>query len=174
MLIVSCGDGLLPQPSREKSKSEDVGMIEEIREFSELGKIPTFVPTLPVRWNITDLDGRTIDATIIGKNGSSITLIRNSDGKRFDLQISRLSADDQARVGQLGNKTPPSRHPMESSHYRMAQAKLDELDGEIAEVTALYNSTNSPMQMRTANSQLRRLKNERLKLLEDLKELEKY
>lgn len=172
LVLVSCGDGFLPEPTPRNSESNGTEMLEELRDASSLAQVPD--PTFPVRWKLTDLEGRTIDATIIGKNGSLITLIRNSDGKRFDLQTSRLSADDQAKVERLGNKMPPSRHPMESSHYRMVRAKLDDVDARIAEALAVYNSTNSSMQMRTANSQLKRLQNQRLELLEDLKELEKY
>lgn len=164
----------MPEPVPRKSEPNTPGMLDELREISELGNIPVSIEAIPVRWTLTDVDGRAIDATIIGKSGASITLIRNSDGKRFDLSVARLSASDQERVKKLADKTSVSRHPLESAHYRMTQAKLDELDARIAEVQAVYNSTDSKIQLRTAVSQMKRLQDERLKLLEDLKELEKY
>ena len=174
LLLVSCGDGLMPEPTRREPASETSGILETLGEFSEIGTIPQATPTLPVRWRITDLEGRTIDATIIGKKASIITLVRTSDGKRFELAIARLSTEDQKRIGSIPDATPPSRHPTESAHYRMGQAKLDELDARIAEVTALYSSTDSKIQMRSAYSELNRLKAERQKLMEDLNDLGKF
>lgn len=174
LALVSCGDGLLPEPAPRNVESNGVEVLDELREVTELGRIPEAVPTFPVKWTLTDVGGRSIDATLIGRNGSAITLIRNSDGKRFELALDRLSPDDRTRVEKLPNKTPPSRHPMESSHYRMAQAKLDEIDAGINEMKVLYNTTNSEIQRRTAGSQLKRLQAARLELLEDHKELEKY
>lgn len=165
LAFVSCGE-LIPEPTPRK-ESTDTDRIE-------FGKIPAVVPTLPVRWKLADLEGRSIDAMIIGKSGDSITLIRMSDGKRFELPVLRLSEEDQKRVRSLPTKTAPSRHPSESSHYRMAQAKLDETDARIAELTSILNTSDSRIQIRSAHSEMERLLTQRVKLLEDLKELEKY
>lgn len=165
MALVSCGE-LLPEPTPRKESVES--------DRLEYGKIPLVVPTLPVRWKLTDHSGRSIDAMIVGKSGDSITLIRVSDGKRFELPVVRLSEEDQKRVKPVPITMAPSRHPLESSHYRMTHSKLDEVDARIAELKVIMRTSNSLIQIRSADSETERLQNQRLELLEDLKELEKY
>lgn len=170
VFLTSCGEGLLPPPT-PKSKGEDRAI--SAGSFSE-GILPVAKPTIPVRWTLTDLDGRTVDATIVGKNATSITLVRTADGKRFELPLARLSESDQKRVGDLAGKAAPSKHPMESSLYRMKSAKLGEIDDRIAELNSVYATTDSTIKRRSANSELMRLNAERGELVEELRELERY
>lgn len=174
LFLPSCGDGFLPENTSKGGAPAGAGMLDDVRELSPLGVIPASKPTIPVRWSLTDLHGRSLDATIVGKNESAITLIRSADGKRFDLAVAQLSEQDRKRVNELGNKTAPSRHPMESSFYRMGQRKLDEIDDRIVEANATIEATNSEIKRRSAYSELRRLQAERFKVVEQLREIEGY
>lgn len=174
LILSSCGDGLLPAPTPKKVEQESSGALEELGAFTELGTLPEAKPTIPVRWTLTDVDGRTLDATIVGKDSTTITLVRTADGKRFDLVLSRLSESDQTRVKRLDNKVAPTDHPMESSLYRMGQAKLDDIENSIVEQIAIIESTDSQIKRRSAYSELRRLNAEKAEVMKDLKELERY
>lgn len=168
VFLTSCGEGLLPPPAPKGG-----GEGKSAGSFLQ-GQLPVAKPTIPVRWTLTDLDGRTVDATIVGKNATSITLVRTADGKRFELPLARLSESDQKRVGDLAGKTAPSKHPMESSLYRMKSAKLGEIDARIAELNSIYATTDSAIKRRSANSELMRLNAERGELVEELRDLERY
>ena len=174
LLSSSCGDGLLPAPTPKKVEHEGVGILEEMGEFSHPGRFPEAKPTIPLRLVLTDRDGRTLDATIVGKSSTSITLVRTADGKRFDLAVTRLSDSDQTRVKLLDNKVAPTKHPMESSLYRMAQSKLEDVEDSIVEQLAIIDSTNSEIKRRSAYSELKRLKAERLEVENELRNLEKF
>jgi hypothetical protein len=52
--------------------------------------------TLPVGRTLTSSDGRKMEGIILKKDGNSIRFRRATDNKEFDLEISKLSADDQA------------------------------------------------------------------------------
>jgi hypothetical protein len=168
VFLTSCGEGLLPPPTPKGG-----GQGKSAGSFLE-GQLPVAKPTIPVRWTLTDLDGRTVDATIVGKNATSITLVRTADGKRFELPLARLSESDQKRVGDLAGKAAPSKHPMESSLYRMKSAKLGEIETRIAELNTIYATSDSAIKRRSANSELMRLEAERGELVEELRELERY
>jgi hypothetical protein len=168
--LSSCGDAMLPNNANSNGRE----LLEEVREFSQIGAIPVAKPTIPVRWTLTDLDGRTVDAMIVGRNDTSITLVRTSDGKRFELAMDRLSESDRKRVGELDKKTAPTKHPMESSLYRMSHAKLDDIDQRISELTSLVETSNSVIKRRSSISELIRLNAERGKILQELRELERF
>ncbi len=140
------------------------------RELAKHDALPP--PTLPVRWTLTDVEGRRLDATIIGRGSSSITLVRDQDGKRFELPVARLSNADRSRVATLPVRAAPETSPAESSLYRMRRAKLDEVQARIAEVNRLIERTSSTIQWRSYNSELRRLHQEAGKLSEELRKLE--
>lgn len=174
LILSSCGDGLLPAPTPKNVEYESLEILGELGELSNPGKSPETKPTIPVRWTLTDADGRTLDAMIVGKSSTTITLVRTADGKRFDLAMAMLSESDQTRVNQLDNKVAPSNHPMESSLYRMGQARLDDVENRIVEQIAIIDSTDSDIKRRSAYSELRRLKAEKMEVMKELKELERY
>jgi len=71
-----------------------------------LGRIQ--VP-LPVERLLTDNEGRPLDARIIGKNKTHLTVIRKLDGERFSVAIASLSDADQDFVaGLLDQRAPPA------------------------------------------------------------------
>ncbi len=162
-----------------KSKSEPLSPemkkgLGALKELLQIGPGVVQKPAIPVRWILTDIDGRSLDATIIGKSGSQITLVRRADGKRFDLPISRLSEGDRDRVKALDGKTAPSEHPMESSFYRMKQTKLDELEAGLAELNREYEATKSDIKLRSLLREMELLKFDRAKLLKELSDLERF
>lgn len=170
LVLSSCGDGLLPPPTTKKNgESEDTG-----GNRSVMGMLPIAKPTIPVQWKLTDVEGRSLDATIVGKRDSFLTLVRTADGKRFDLPLDRLSEADQKRVKALDNKSAPTKHHMESALYRMRHAKLGEIDARIAEMQSVYGSSDSEIKKRSAYSELERVTAERAKVLEELRDLEKF
>lgn len=146
--------------------------LDGARETLNRSAPPIPQPTLPARWTLTDVEGRTLQATIIGRNATSITLVREQDGKRFDLPVERLADSDRRRIATLPLRPAPEKSSMESSYYRMRRARLDEIQARIDEVTRLISTTSSNIQSRSYNSELRRLYSEESKLLEELRKLE--
>ena len=136
------------------------------------GKTPP--AQLPARWTLTDVEGRTVKATIIGRSETAVTLVRETDGQRFVLPVARLADSDQRRVATLPIQKAPQKSPAESSIYRMRQAKMDEVRARINEINQLIGGTNSDIQLRSYNSELKRLYKEESKLREELRELEDH
>lgn len=62
--------------------------------------------TLPTARTVTDTTGRKLEGTILSKDADSIQFRRTSDGKKFDLPLAKLSADDQTFVAGLVVKKP--------------------------------------------------------------------
>jgi hypothetical protein len=173
LALSSCGDSFLSGNVPKKDDAEGLGQVDGGGNFLQ-GVLPIAKPTIPVRWTLTDVDGRSVDATIVGRTETTVTIVRSADGKRFDLALARLSEADRKRVGELDKKTAPSKHPMESSLYRMRRAKLDEIDGRIAELNSVYESTDSVIKRRSALSELERLQAERGKVAEELGDFERF
>ena len=71
-------------------------------------------PTFPITRTLTDNTGRPLEATIIGRGVSSITVIRKSDGSRFEIPLGRLSPDDREYVASLPLFTAPLKAPIAS------------------------------------------------------------
>jgi hypothetical protein len=173
LALSSCGDSFLAGNVPKKDDTDGLGKVDGNGGFLQ-GVLPIAKPTIPVRWTLTDVDGRSLDATIVGRNETTITIVRTADGKRFDLAMARLSEADRKRVSELDKKSAPTKHPMESSLYRMRRAKLDELDDRIAELNSVYGSTNSDIKRRSTFSELERLQAERGKVAEELRDLERF
>lgn len=171
LLLSGCGDSLLPSA---KPASEQMDNLDTLKDLFQTGMPAMEKPKVPVRWTLTDEQGRSLDATIIGKSSGEITLVRTSDGQRFDLPIGRLSQEDQRRVNGLDGATAPAKHPMESSFFRMRQRKLDEVEVRIKELYAIYSTSDSAMKRRSALSEIVRLEAERERVRADLRELERF
>jgi len=138
-------------------------------------------PDFPVTWTLTDYEGRKIEATLIGRSISSIAFIRVSDGRRFDLPIQNLSEADRLRVDTLplhsvaGEKkeTPdPPSVEIESGPIRMKRSALEALEEELSAVGRLLSESNSSIKIRSLQSQNDKLMEEKVKLMEEIKELE--
>jgi hypothetical protein len=120
-------------------------------------------------WTLTDTQGRSIKATIIGRDSNSITIVRHSDGKRFDLPVDRLSPSDQNRIAKLPQASAPA---AETGVLKLQKAKLQELNLEINQLSAELSQSTSTMKSRSLNSQIDRLMNERIKLEAEIAEIE--
>lgn len=158
LFLPACGESLYEMPPREP--------LEPVK-----AEVPL---TLPVRWELTDVEGRVLKVSIIGRSATSITIVRESDGKRFELPVERLSANDRKRVTRLVVQIAPAKAPMESSFYRMRQASIDEVDARMDEIRSEMSSTGSHLQFRSRQSELHRLQRKRIELTEELKEFERY
>lgn len=132
---------------------------------------------LPVDRTLTDTQGRSITATIIGRQSDSITIVRHSDGKRFDLPLDRLSPPDREQVAKLpltpAPAEPVGRNPEPGGIVKLRKGALKELDREIEDISTQLNQTPSSMKMRSLNSALERLKGERARLEAEIAELER-
>lgn len=127
-------------------------------------------PTLPVDWTLTDTQGRSIDATIIGRELNSVTIVRRSDGRRFDLPFDRLGQPDRERAARLPLKPAPSEP---TGLLKLRKASLSELETEIQQLATELRESTSPMKSRSLASRLDRLANERAELIAEIAELER-
>ena len=62
--------------------------------------------TLPAVRTMTAADGRKLEGTILSKDATSIQFRRTTDGKEFMLELSKLSAQDQAFIDTLHAPAP--------------------------------------------------------------------
>ena len=77
-----------------------VAMSTTIAGFSE-PEAPATVETMPIVHIVTDITGRKIEGTILSKNATSIQFSRAIDGKKFSLELSKLSTEDNAFINKL-------------------------------------------------------------------------
>ncbi len=131
----------------------------------------------PIDRTLTDTQGRSITATIIGRDSDSITIVRHSDGKRFDLPLDRLSPPDREQIAKLPLAPAPvesiARSGDSSGVLKLRKGALKELDQEIEDLSVELNQATSPMKMRSLNSALDRLVGERMKLEAEITDLER-
>ena len=100
---------------------------------------------LPVHRTITDSKGRTLDAKIIGKDDESVTFIRESDGKRYTIPISRLVQEDQVFLRRFKNRTPKKEEVEKSEpDPQFVASRKQELEKLRKRVARLKQEANSP------------------------------
>lgn len=98
----------------------------------------------PVERRLTDHSGRTIHASILGRDEKNITLERTSDQKRFVLPILRLSEKDRAYVRSLPISAPlPANRDSYSSPNHLT-IKLN--NTEIADLQRQYKDLETELQ----------------------------
>ena len=68
--------------------------------FSE-PETPSNGETMPVTHIVTDITGRKLEGTILSKDATTIQFSRASDKKKFNLELNKLSAEDQAFIEKL-------------------------------------------------------------------------
>lgn len=137
----------------------------------------------PVTRTLTDNAGRPLEATIIGRDTTSITVIRKSDGSRFDIPYDKLSAADQTFVVNL--PLQPASRPVPASSAAQTRddgergilgfrrIKLKELDEQIRKNdNIIYQIGPTTMKGRSLRSENDRLIRERAELAEEVAELE--
>ncbi len=166
-MLVGCQDGFDTSGSGESH-------LDEVRRLTGMDSASDNAVTLPVRWTLTDVEGRSLEANVIGRSANSVTLVRVSDGKRFDLPVARLSEGDRKRVARLPLVAAPQSSPQESSIYRMRQAALGEAEARIVELRQMLNTTDSQIKKRSYTSEIKRLETERGDLLEEIREIESH
>jgi hypothetical protein len=138
----------------------------------------------PITRTLTDNTGRPLEATIIGRGMTSITVIRKSDGSRFDIPYDRLSAQDQAFVVKLPfhaampaapgtNAAPSIPDNAERGILDFRRVKLRELDEQIRKNdNIIYQIGPTTMKGRSLRSENDRLIRERAELAGEVAELE--
>ena len=77
-----------------------VAISTTIAGFSE-PEAPATVETMPIVHIVTDIAGRKIEGTILSKDATSIQFSRAIDGKKFSLELSKLSTEDNAFIKRL-------------------------------------------------------------------------
>jgi hypothetical protein len=138
----------------------------------------------PITRTLTDSTGRPLEATIIGRNTGSITVIRKSDGARFDIPYDRLSAEDRAFVVKLplqaaivpapgsgADSSPPKNSERGVIGFR--RARLQEIEEQIRRnETLLYQIGPHTVKGRSIRSENERLIRERAEVAQEIYELE--
>lgn len=150
-----------------------LGGCDEPRPVSSIQTTANTVETLPVQWTLTDVDGRRIDATIIGRSDRTITLIRNSDAQRFNLDVERLSEIDRDRVARLPLAAAPA--PAEPSKttgpLAFREAELENVRAEIEDIRIQLETSTSTIAKRSLDSRLTRLKAREGELMGEIRSL---
>jgi hypothetical protein len=140
--------------------------------------------TYPVRRTVTDNTGRPLEATIIGRNATSITVIRKSDGARFEIPYNRLSEADQAFVVTLPLHAVSFPAPLETADSSptdnpergilgFRRIRLQEVDRLIRKnENILFQMDSKSVKGRSLRSENERLIRERGELAEEISDLE--
>lgn len=123
---------------------------------------------------LTDNAGRPLEATIIGRGTTSITVIRKSDGSRFDIPYDRLSAEDQAFAKTLPlAPAPPAPAAVilapaankTGGALSFLHAERDDLEKKLNDNLVLIESID-PLTVKA-----RSLRSERLRLMNEMKKV---
>lgn len=69
--------------------------------------ILVLLPRIDAAYTFTSVDGRAVEAEIVEVSDSSITIQRSSDGRTFELEISRLIPDDAVYIGKWIERNQP-------------------------------------------------------------------
>lgn len=89
-----------PDQSAPKKVEEKHGLLPSI--FPSLNKV-----AIPVDRVLTDNQGRSLDATIVGKSADAVQVVRKSDGLNAEIAIANLAENDRAFVEALDAVSPP-------------------------------------------------------------------
>jgi len=130
---------------------------------------------LPVRWTLTDTEGKTLEADIIGRTSKTLTIIRTADRKQFEVPINRLSEADQTRIKTLSmTKTSGNgnRSPLNVSLLNMRKAALKEIQDRIDELHKLRKASQSNIETRSYVSEINRLQKRETELLAEIRKLQ--
>ncbi len=153
----------------------------EIAEESGSAPFPDtpLTPTFPIERAITDLQGRELKVSIVGKTGDDIFFTRQVDGKNFRLAISRLSPSDREFVRQLPSLAPPSGLKIEGETDQNASSeqpryvsirneRIKELEDEKNRLYEETDLTTNMIKVRTNRSEIERIDKEISELKADI------
>ncbi len=99
-------------------------------------------PEIPVTRMLTNAEGKTLEATIVGKTGGILHLDRAGDGMRFELPVDKLSKQDQWFAFRLPEQDPPAavvKEP-EDPYIASRRARIEELKKKQAALAAEIKS----------------------------------
>ncbi len=91
---------------------------------------PPQIRDLPVNRILTSTDGKTLEARVIGKTATAVTVERLSDDSRFEIPLDRLSLPDQRFLNRLRKTDAPEAAkvtPKDPGYIANRKAKIDEL-----------------------------------------------
>ena len=120
-LAIACQD-----PKLKKEESVD----------TSIGIVPINSIEFPISKTLHDSQGRPLNASIIGRSVSELTVIRTDDNRRFQLPISNLSKEDQKFAANLPiYVAPASPKPNERSQYiENREKELERMRAEVEEL----------------------------------------
>ena len=167
LLLASCGE-------------VDTASLEGILQTQNQKKPQTPPPIeLPIRWTLTDTEGKKLEADIIGRTSKTLTIIRTADRKQFEVPIGRLSEADQTRIKTLSmSKTNGNgngngnRSPLNVSLLNMRKAALKEIQDRIDELHKLRKASQSNIETRSYVSEINRLQKRETELLAEIRKLQ--
>lgn len=131
-------------------------------------------PTFPITRTLTDNTGRPLEATIIGRGVSSITVIRKGDGSRFEIPLDRLSPDDRELINTLPLTPAPPALDVATARPAAAEAmgSTGFLEAKRVDLEKrLENNMTLLLTIDRATVKGRSLKSERDRLLNELSEI---
>ena len=104
-LVVWCDS-----PKLKKSESGPKDKIEEPdqaggKKEPEMASEPRALMKLPVTRTLTDDQGRSFKAEVLGKSAGYLSVRRESDGKRFSVSVKNLSLSDQTYFSTVADST---------------------------------------------------------------------
>lgn len=138
------------------------------------------IQPLPLNRTITDLQGRSFDAKIIGKNDESIVVTRESDQKNFRIPIQNLAESDQKFVNRLRNSHVPAEITIEGEandtrpingvprYVAFRQEEIVRLYEEIERLRQEAKETSNAITSRSRYSEIERLDKEIAELRADI------
>lgn len=121
---------------------------------------------IPVDRQLTDDQGRSLDATIVGRTLDTLQVVRKSDGLNAEISIAKLSAEDRKFAEELEVKPAPAsfevgltRSSPDNNVDSYVQNRLDEIERlqeENRKLQTEAESTTNSMLSRSRMSTIRR------------------
>ncbi len=125
-------------------------------------------PEYPLARTLTSADGKSLEATIVGKTGTVLHIERTADGTRYELPIERLSEEDRRFAGKLAEQKPPvlKKTEPEDPYVQSRKDRIAVLEKNLAQ-------TKSSLKARDAvdGMMLRKMREDIVKITKELAEL---
>lgn len=129
--------------------------------------------SFPFTRTLTDVQGRTIEARVIGRDTATVSLIRLSDNKQFQIPMSKLSSEDRDFLLRYPIFTPATGKNASSQttgFARFLEARIADKEAELQEVIEERSGTGRhTIRGRTLTKRFRKLNAELEGLKAELK-----